>query len=148
MTDFIRKCALLTVAVHSAAGLVSGQDKPGRLEIAVLDKPDGPPVPCRVHLKDAAGKPQRADKFPFWFDHFVCPGTALLEQLPPGKYTIEIERGPEYELHTDSFSLEAGGSKKVTAVLKRLADLPAEGWWPVDRHVHRPVGGLVPLMRA
>src|SRR5262249_37084663 len=69
-------------------------------------------------------------------------------ELPPGKYTIEIERGPEYESHADSLSLETGGAKKINAVLKRLADLPAEGWWPGDLHVHRPVGDIELLMRA
>ena len=62
-----------------------------------MDKATGKPVPCRVHLKDANGKAQKADKLPFWNDHFVCPGEVALD-LPPGKYTVEIERGPEYSL--------------------------------------------------
>jgi hypothetical protein len=147
MAELVRSYALLATAALGVAGLSPGQDKPGRLEIAILDKPDGRPVPGRVHLKDSVGKPQRAEKLPFWFDHFVCPGTASLE-LPPGKYTIEIERGPEYESHSDSLALEPGGAKKITAVVKRLADLPAQGWWPGDLHVHRPVADIELLMRA
>jgi hypothetical protein len=78
------------------------------VEIAVLDDATGKPVPCRVHLKDAAGKPRRPAKVPFWHDHFVCPGTAELD-LPTGKYAIEVERGPEYELYSDSFTLTDAG---------------------------------------
>ena len=93
-------------------------------------------MPGRIHLKDAAGKGQKADKLPFWNDHFVCAGTVALD-LAPGKYTVEIERGPEFALFSDSFTLEAGATKKLTAELKRLVDMPAEGWWPGELHVHR-----------
>src|SRR5262249_27293668 len=92
-------------------------------------------------------KPQRAGKLPFWFDHFVCPGTVGLD-LPSGKYTVEIERGPEYERHAGSFTLAAGAGQALTVELRRLADLPAEGWWPGDLHVHRPVRDIELLMRA
>src|SRR5882724_2069643 len=46
----------------------------GRAEITIIDQA-GKPVPCRLHVKDTAGKEQRAGKLPFWRDHFVCPGT-------------------------------------------------------------------------
>ena len=137
------------LAIVLAAGTAvpaQGQGKPGRVEITVLDKAIGKPVPCRVHLKDAAGKPQRPAGLPFWNDHFVCPGTVGLD-LPPGKYTIEVERGPEYEPHADSFTLTDAGTK-LAVELNRHADLPAEGWWPGDLHVHRPVGDIELLMRA
>src|SRR5262245_61297603 len=72
-------------------------DRTGRAETTIIDNATGKRMRGRVHLKDGAGKGQRAAKFPFWNDHFVCPGTVRLE-VPPGKYTLEIERGPEYEL--------------------------------------------------
>jgi hypothetical protein len=123
------------------------QDKPGKVEITVRDKADGPPVACRVHLKDGAGKPFRHPRLPFWFDHFVCPGTDNFG-LYPGTFTIEIERGPEYETHTDRFEMAPGGEKKFNVVLKRLVDMPAEGWWPGELHVHRAVGDIELMMRA
>src|SRR5262249_27736189 len=116
-------------------------------EITVTDKATGKTVPCRIHLKDAAGKPQRAENLPFWNDHFVCRGTVSLD-LAPGKYAVEIEHGPECSLFADSFTLEAGATKKLAVELKRLIDLPAEGWWPGDLHVHRPVEDIELLMRA
>src|SRR5262245_2041675 len=100
----------------------------GTVTITVLDGATGKPVPCRIHLKDAAGKPQRAPKLPFWHDHFVCPGTVRLEPAP-GKYTFEVERGPEYRPAAGSFTLPEKGSEKVTVTLERLGDLAAEGWW-------------------
>jgi hypothetical protein len=143
----ILAAALIFATGLAAAVVARGQAQGGSLELTVVDKATGKPIPCRVHLKDAAGKAQRAAKLPFWNDHFVCRGTATVE-LPAGKYTIEVERGPEFELHSDSFTLEAGATKKLTVELKRLIDMPAEGWWPGDLHIHRPVEDIELLMQA
>src|SRR4051794_15031994 len=71
-----------------------------RVEITLVDKATSKPVPCRVHLKDAKGKALKADKLPFWNDHFGCKGEVALD-LAPGKYAVEIEHGPEYSLFSD-----------------------------------------------
>lgn len=123
------------------------QAETGRVKITVLDKATRKPVPCRVHLKEANGKGVRADKLPFWNDHFVCRGEVALD-LSPGNYTVEIEHGPEYSLFGDSFALAAGQAKQVRVELQRLVDLPAKGWWPGDTHVHRAIEEVELLMRA
>ena len=145
MSRFAKTCGLLLAGLCGAA-LARPQAETGKVEITVTDKATGKPIPCRIHLKDSAGKPQRAGKLPFWHDHFVCDGTVKLE-LPAGQYTIEVERGLEYALHTDSFTLDAG-EKKLDIQLKRLVDMPTEGWWPGDLHVHRPVGDIELLIQA
>lgn len=117
------------------------------VEITVRDKESGRPVPCRIHLKDAAGKPQRAGELPFWFDHFAAPGTAKL-QLTPGSYTIQIERGPEFSRIADTFEVKADGDLQRAYLMERLVDLAGEGWWSGELHVHRPVETLELLMRA
>ncbi len=143
-----RAALALAFGVLPAAGLCpAGGREPGRVEIVVTDKATGKPAACRVHLKDAAGKAQKAGKLPFWHDHFVCPGEAAVD-LPPGRYTVEVERGPEHSIHAEAFTVEAGGTKKLAVELKRLADLPAAGWWPGDLHVHRPVEDVELLMRS
>lgn len=119
----------------------------GKFEFTILDQATGKPVPCRIHVKDAAGKPQRAGKLPFWHDHFVCPGTVSLA-LPPGKYTFEIERGPEYKMQSGTFTLEEKAQGKLTVKLERHVDMAAEGWWSGELHVHRPVTDIELLMRA
>src|SRR5262249_3350496 len=112
-------CSLLLIALAPTASAEI-------LEIHVVDN-SGRPVPCRVHLTDAAGNAQRAGKLPFWRDHFVCPGSAELE-LRPGKYDYEIERGPEYRRAAGSVEI-SGGVKQVSVTLERIADLAARGWW-------------------
>jgi hypothetical protein len=115
------------------------------VEIRVRDKKTDQPLPCRLHLKDTAGKPVRHPELPYWFDHFVCPGNVKL-QLEAGKYTIEIERGPEFSRAAHSF--EVTESFKLETALERLVDLTNEGWWSGDLHVHRPVEAMEMLMRA
>lgn len=117
------------------------------VEITVRDKKTGHPIPCRIHLKDSAGKPQRAGDMPFWFDHFVSPGNAKL-QLNPGQYTIEIERGPEFARIAERLEVTATGDLHFDYQMQRLVDLAAEGWWSGELHVHRPVEAIELLMRA
>src|SRR5215831_8129956 len=90
-------------------GLVAPADA-ALVEIVVRDRKSGQPVPCRIHLKNAAGKPQKAGDLPFWFDHFVCPGTVKLD-LDAGKYTIEIERGPEWSRVADTLEVKDRAAK-------------------------------------
>jgi hypothetical protein len=143
------RCLVFTLSGWLGILLIStfGQAQAGRVEITVLDKDTAKPVPCRIHLKDAAGKAPPAGNLPFWRDHFVCPGTAELE-LAPGRYTYEVERGPEYTARAGSFTVAADADAKVAVQLERLANLAAEGWWSGELHVHRPVRDIELLLRA
>lgn len=105
------------------------------------------PMPCRIHLKDKNGQPQKADKLPFWSDHFVCPGAAAIE-LAAGQYTYEMERGPEYERQSGSVKVVVGRPAEIKATLKRIANLREEGWYSSDLHVHRPIQDIELLMQA
>ncbi|MHC4398549.1 MAG: CehA/McbA family metallohydrolase [Planctomycetota bacterium] len=135
------------VCLAAAVGVSAGwAAEPGRVGIAVVDQ-DDKPLPCRIHLKDSAGNPQQAGELPFFRDHFVCPGNVELE-LAAGKYTFEIERGPEYESHSGSFDLAEAGKKTVRVSLPRIADLAAGGWYSGDLHVHRALQAMPLLMRA
>ena len=108
---------------------------------------NGRPLPCRITLKDEAGKAPRQTKLPFWRDHFVCPGKAEL-LLPAGKYTFEIERGPEYGRVNGEITLKSSGRREVSFQLKRIANLAAKGWYAGDLHVHRPLKDIRLLMQA
>jgi len=126
------------------------QEKGAAVEITVLDKATGRPVPCRVELDNACGEPARSPDQLLWQDRrtSVCDGTARMV-LPTGRYTYEIERGPEYGPLRGMVNIapeETG--KKLTVHLERFADLPSEGWWSGDLHVHRPIEDIERWMRA
>src|SRR5262249_35210189 len=129
-----------------AAGLGAARDGT-KVEITVVEKKTGEPVPCRIHLRDKANKPQRAQGLPFWHDHFVCPGTARLE-LAPGDYTYEIERGPEYAPLTGTLTVSGMAPVQTRLEVERRIDLAREGWWSGELHVHRPIADIELLMRA
>lgn len=132
-------CSVLLLAATFAAA--------AKVDITVVDKKTGKPVPCRIHLQDAAGKAQRAGDLPFFKDHFCCPGRVSLE-LPAGKYSYEVERGPEYSQTAGAITLEEGKGTATNVEIERLIDLSADGWWSGDLHIHRPVADIELLMRA
>jgi hypothetical protein len=141
----LNSCALL-LAVFSVESAYSAQGSTtAKVTIRVVGE-DGKPLPCRIHLKDAAGKPVRAPKLPFFRDHFVCPGTATVA-LAAGTYRYEIERGPEYARQDGSITVKAAPVER-RVVLKRIDDLAKRGWYGGELHVHRPVEDIKLLMRA
>ncbi len=119
----------------------------GQLVLTVVDKDTHQPIPCRMHLKTANGKPRKADKMPFWHDHFVFPGQITL-RLPTGDYSFDLERGPEYVTCSGHFTIDnfADDSKQIE--LRRCVDMAKQGWWSGDLEVHRPATDMELLMQA
>lgn len=118
----------------------------GKLRFEIVDE-RGVPLPCRIHLLDAAHKPVKAPGLPNWADHFVCAGSAELD-LPSGKYHFEIQRGPEYERTSGDVTVAATETARVAIRLLRIANLAQRGWWSGELHIHRPVADVELLMRA
>ncbi len=119
----------------------------GQLAIKVVDRATGKPIACRMHLKNATGRPRIPKKVPSLDDHFVVPGEILLK-LPTGNYTFELERGPEYKIVTGHFTIANFADDAKLVELERGADLAAEGWWSGDLDVHRPLKDMELLMQA
>src|SRR5687767_15944382 len=110
---------------HAAllCGITACAVRAATVQIDVVDHA-GQRMPARIHLKDAGGKTQLAPPLPAWRDHFVCTGRVDIE-LSAGKYTYEVERGPEFTSVSSSFSAADATNIKVT--LTRLTDLAREG---------------------
>lgn len=119
----------------------------GVFEIEVVDRQTRQPLPCRMHLSNAAGKSLRAPRVPFWHDHFTFDGKVALK-LPKGDYDFTIEHGLEYAPQSGRFTMDNFSKDKKTFELDRFADMPAEGWWSGELDVARPARDLPLLMRA
>jgi hypothetical protein len=63
---------------------------------------------------------------------------ALTTRLPTGHYRLRVEKGPEYEAEEQDIVIDAGKEQSVRVALRRWIDLPAEGWYSADDHLHIP----------
>ena len=97
------------------------------VEITVLDRATGKPVPCRIHLKDAAGKPQRPTGLPFWFDHFVCPRHGRARPAARASTPSRSSAGRSIAASPARSRSRPGTTKKLAVELERLADLRRRG---------------------
>ncbi|HZZ71682.1 MAG TPA: hypothetical protein VFE24_05475 [Pirellulales bacterium] len=138
--------SLCTLALFASGPAVAFAND-GQLELSVIDRDTNQPIACRIHLKNAAGRPVQVPKVPYYHDHFVIPDKILLK-LPTGNYKFEIERGPEYLWREGYFTINTFADDSKTVDLKRFADMSGEGWWSGDLDVRRNVEQLPLLMQA
>ena len=128
----------------------------------IRDADTGELLPARIYIQSADGK---------WFfaksagkagaavmyqktrgDTSVEKHTALSAHpfevdLPPGKYTLTVERGKEYL--TAEQTVEVGAEPlEVEIKLQRWIDMAAQGWYSGDTHVHRTLDDLPTAMLA
>jgi hypothetical protein len=139
------------VLVGFAGGLLPktallGQRR-GEVEIRAVDSETNKLIAVRMHLKDERGRPVKPPRLPYWHDHFAFAGKVVLE-LRPGRYTFEIERGPEYRTRIGHFLIRRGATDNKQVVMSRFVDMKKEGWWSGDLHIHRPIAEIPTLMLA
>ncbi|MBI3681099.1 MAG: CehA/McbA family metallohydrolase [Acidobacteria bacterium] len=125
-----------------------------KVTLRVLDQDDTPTTGSFL-IKDASGRvyPSQTKRLaPDFFFHpqvYRANGEHVL--LPPGDYTVEYTRGPEYlkktqKLHVESQPLE------ITFRLERWIDPAKMGWYSGDHHIHaagcahyeKPTEGVYP----
>ncbi len=81
---------------------------------------------------------------PFWKDpaaYFVSKPFTIT--LPAGKWRLSVMRGVEYLPVFEEFAVAAGENLKRHVQLARWVDMPGQGWYSGDPHVHSP--RLVPM---
>jgi TolB protein len=120
----------------------------GRLEIQVADA-----RPARVSVTGVDGRSYAPDDAwrhgdeafvrgeSAWEEgYFHTPGRSTLT-VPAGTFAIEAWRGPEFAVERRTVTVAANGTHPVPLTMTRLADLPQEGRWGGDLHVHMNYGG-------
>jgi hypothetical protein len=121
--------------------------KKGEVEIRIVDSKTKEPIAVRMHLKDQKQKPVKPPKSVYWNDHFVIDGTIKLE-LPPGNYSFELERGPEYKIRTGYFTIENDAKDSKELTMERFIDMTEDGWYSGDLFLQRPLSEVELLMKA
>ncbi|MDB6169267.1 MAG: WD40-like beta Propeller containing protein [Verrucomicrobia bacterium] len=122
---------------HFAAGalVVSVRDERGRV------------TPARVYLSGADGRsyaPAGAIHRivtgdcgqPFAGDCYFHTTGDFRTELPAGSATIEVVKGMEYLPVTRTLAIPESGTATCEIQLSRVADLPREGWYSGEVHVH------------
>ncbi len=102
---------------------------------------NGEPTTASFVIRDALGRvyPNPARRLaPDFFFHdqiYRADGESVL--LPPGEYTVTINRGPEYYVDTHTLEVKSGSSEQNAGFpLRRWIHPAKRGWFSGDHHVH------------
>ena len=123
----------------------------GKLRVQITDHDMGRAVHARCYLTDPTNQswspvgainyvkpPER---------HFIASGEFQIA-LPPRKYTLTVERGPEYRPVTREIVIGPGEAREEKIELARWINLNARGWYSGDLHNHRDWQEMPELLLA
>ena len=102
---------------------------------------DGKPTVGRFTFTDEASHvfpPQASARAPdlFFQKQIYRPDTGIV-LLPPGEFTVEYGRGPEYHVKSRKVKIEPGKSDAALAFkLERWVNPADYGWFSGDHHIH------------
>jgi hypothetical protein len=139
------------VSNHCYAQTKKEDVTPVQVSIKVLDSTTHQQTPVRVRLtsnsrvvkmlpRNAAsvmyGVWDHADGYDFQPDSsFYVDGQFQLS-LPEGEYSISLSKGMEYLDQHQVFSVVAGSPANFIFTMKRWIDMPSQGWFSADDHIH------------
>ena len=68
--------------------------------------------------------------------------------LPPGDYKLTVRKGPEFQLQKRDVHIDAGEIVNLEVPMTRWINMPAEGWYSADDHLHiaRPIKEVNPFI--
>ncbi len=160
----VRRSSLMFSILDGAGGktrLPLDVQSPGlaRLKVRVLSADTGQPTPAMVRLTwktmgmdrrpgnaidlgpqfDSQGSPtgRRRVHVPGhknqWY--WCVPGPIDM-QIPPGEWEMQVLRGAEHVVTTETFGIETGGLVEKSYTPRRWIDMRKLGWYSGDDHVH------------
>lgn len=120
----------------------------GELRLQAVDSNTRQPIPVRVELTNARGRPVRRKKVGTaqLGNHFYLSGTATLG-LRRGDYVFKMDAGPEFRTQNGSFTIDRYADDEKNVEMRRFADMAAEGWFAGDIDSQRSARDL-PIVAA
>ena len=110
-----------------------------RVKLKVSDF-DGKPTVGRFTFTDAAGHvfPPKAKRLApdLFFQDQVYRADGGVVLLPPGEFTVEYGRGPEYRLKRQKSRSRPTRPIRLTVKLERWINPADYGWYSGDHHIH------------
>lgn len=141
----------------------SGQtEKTTPLHARIVDADTGRLLPARLYIQSSEGRwfwarsqsPEgsaveyRKQRSPKSVEmHTTLSAHPFVADLPPGDYTVSVERGKEYRPVTQSVHI-GQSPVQMTFELRRWINLAERGWYSGDTHVHRTLDDLPNVMLA
>ncbi|MBM3734704.1 MAG: hypothetical protein FJW39_02870 [Acidobacteria bacterium] len=126
-----------------------------KITLRVLDFDDKPTTGSFL-IRDDRNRvyPSQAKRLApdFFFHPQVYRADGESVALPPGKYTVEYSRGPEYRKRVQKVNVPDFNPQTLTFRLERWIDPAKLGWYSGDHHIHaagcahyeRPTEGVYP----
>jgi len=107
--------------------------------LRVLDEQRKPTTASFI-IRDAQGRvyPSPAKRLApdFAFHPQVYRSDGEKIKLPPGDFTVEFTRGPEYLIKIQKIKVEASKPQTLSFQLERWIDATKLGWYSGDHHIH------------
>ena len=110
------------------------------------------PIPARLYFTGADGQryyPAPSLPHPAKRElegHVITLGKPFEVELPAGKATVRIERGPEWMRVDATLEVRNEGAVEKTFELRRWINLADQGWYSGDLHVHRRLADMHALL--
>jgi hypothetical protein len=130
----------------------------GEVDFTFRDAQTGGLVPARIGFYDATGRAPLANDKSLMLQRFADDLRMLAvnertfwpsanrqafyvdsnysARVPVGTYELVATRGPEFKAYTAKVEVRAGKTTKHTVSLERYADMPKDGWYSGDAHIH------------
>src|SRR5262249_19677887 len=100
---------------------------------------NGRPTIAKLLLRDAQGHvhPAQAKRVApdLFFQPHVYRASGETVALPPGKFTVQYSRGPEYRVMTRQIEVPAAAEYLLDLKLERWIDTAALGFYSGDHHI-------------
>ncbi|MBM3457688.1 MAG: hypothetical protein FJX77_04055 [Armatimonadetes bacterium] len=109
------------------------------VKLEVRDE-NGQPTTAAYVIRDAVGRvyPSQAKRLApdFAFHPQIYRHSGESVKLPPGRYEVEVSRGPEYLPVRRTVEVGRGKGQTERFELARWVDPSKLGWWSGDHHIH------------
>ncbi len=102
---------------------------------------DGKPTTASFVIRDKFGRvypnPARRLAPDFFFHNQIYRADGESVHLPPGEFTVEVSRGPEYFIQHETFTVKSGVvSQRHEFNLQRWTHPAKRRWFSGDHHIH------------
>lgn len=123
----------------------------GSLRTAIVDQESGRGVKARCYLTDSTDQPWSPSGAITYVKplerHFIASGEFQIA-LPPGTYTLRVERGTEYRPVIRKVEIRPTELHDEKIELARWINMNARGWYSGDLHNHRDWQEMSTLLLA